>query len=431
MVENKRSRHATYSLSYSDRANHPSTPQLTSYLLRLMTHKQSNLCLSADVQSTAELLDLAEECGDSIVLLKTHADIVQDFSHHTIKGLVEISKRKQFLLFEDRKFGDIGNTVQSQYAAGSHRIATWAQLANAHIFPGPAIIEALKSAAYSALAAGNSSIETEITGGGPPSKELGAYMEEQRQKRRSQIALHDGSNGSKAAESSSSDDTEDEQEAEQEAKHTMGAKQRRSLRLDDGLRRKNSVVSVSTIISSSAEYISPPTTAHAASFPLSTSGSQTPLPPPPMRDLPTNPPYARGLLLLAQMSSKDNLLGPEYTRTCVQQAQQHRDFVLGFIAQESLNVAPDDNFLTLTPGISLPPVAAAGAPADENERAVALHKGDALGQQYNTPRHAILNKGVDVIIVGRGVLNARDSGAEAERYRKEGWAAYTERMRTQ
>jgi len=43
-------------------------------------------------------------------VLKTHADIIDDFSQTTIKRLKEVSRRKNFLLFEDRKFGDIGST---------------------------------------------------------------------------------------------------------------------------------------------------------------------------------------------------------------------------------------------------------------------------------------------------------------------------------
>ena len=41
----------------------------------------------------------------SICMIKTHADIISDFSERSIKGLKEISKRKKFLIFEDRKFG--------------------------------------------------------------------------------------------------------------------------------------------------------------------------------------------------------------------------------------------------------------------------------------------------------------------------------------
>jgi len=67
--------------------------------------------VSADVNSTSVLLRLAEEVGDYICVLKTHSDIIDDFSEKTIKGLTEISRRKRFLIFEDRKFGDIGSML--------------------------------------------------------------------------------------------------------------------------------------------------------------------------------------------------------------------------------------------------------------------------------------------------------------------------------
>jgi hypothetical protein len=105
------SKHHTLSLSFEDRASLPNTSPLASYLLHLIAIKRSNLCLSADVSTTAELLALAEEVGNSICLLKTHADIINDFSERTVRELREIAKKKRFLVFEDRKFGDIGSEL--------------------------------------------------------------------------------------------------------------------------------------------------------------------------------------------------------------------------------------------------------------------------------------------------------------------------------
>lgn len=109
-------RHATYHTSYEDRAAFPYTSPLQVYLLHLIALKKTNLCVSADVSTTAELLSVAEEVGDSICILKTHADIIDDWGDRTVRGLREIARRKRFLIFEDRKFGDIGSMFHSSTA---------------------------------------------------------------------------------------------------------------------------------------------------------------------------------------------------------------------------------------------------------------------------------------------------------------------------
>ena len=96
-------------LSFSARAEIADTPPLARYLLNLIALKRTNLAVSADVHTTQDLLKLAEDVGDHICILKTHADIIDDWSSSTITALQTISRRKHFLLFEDRKFGDIGS----------------------------------------------------------------------------------------------------------------------------------------------------------------------------------------------------------------------------------------------------------------------------------------------------------------------------------
>ena len=51
-----------------------------------------------------------------------------------------------------------------------------------------------------------------------------------------------------------------------------------------------------------------------------------------------SPPYFRALLLLAQMSSKDNFFFPQYTDACATHARLNRNFVMGFIAQKTKSV---------------------------------------------------------------------------------------------
>jgi uridine monophosphate synthetase len=102
-------RHHTLFQTYGERSDQPENAPLATYLLRLIHFKRTNLCVSADVNTTTDLLRLAEDVGDHICILKTHADIIDDFSDKTIRGLNEVARRKRFLVFEDRKFGDIGS----------------------------------------------------------------------------------------------------------------------------------------------------------------------------------------------------------------------------------------------------------------------------------------------------------------------------------
>ncbi|CDF34033.1 unnamed protein product [Chondrus crispus] len=115
-------------------------------LLELMEAKKSNLAVAADVTTKAQLLELAEAVGPEICMLKTHADIIADWDEGTGPALAEIAKRHQFLLFEDRKFADIGSTVHHQVSGGLHSISKWAHVINAHSMPGPGIISGLKKA---------------------------------------------------------------------------------------------------------------------------------------------------------------------------------------------------------------------------------------------------------------------------------------------
>ncbi|KAG8857140.1 orotidine 5'-phosphate decarboxylase [Serendipita sp. 405] len=114
-------------------------------LLEIMDRKQSNLCLSIDVTKKENLLKIVDAVGDALCLVKTHIDIVEDFDQDLIEKLQELSEKHDFLIFEDRKFADIGNTVAHQYAHGIYHIASWAHITNAHPVPGPGIIQGLAS----------------------------------------------------------------------------------------------------------------------------------------------------------------------------------------------------------------------------------------------------------------------------------------------
>ncbi len=236
-------------------------------LYEIMESKSSNLALAADVTSIDRLIDIAEQLGPYLCVLKTHVDILTDFSFSSLQQLTYLAKKQGFLIFEDRKFADIGNTVKHQYEGGIYKISSWADIVNAHILPGPGIIEGLKA-----------------------------------------------------------------------ADHSKG----------------------------------------------------------------------RGLLLLAEMSSKGSLANGTYTQSAINMALEYSDFVIGFISQQKL--VEDPRFIHMTPGVHL-------AKAD-----------DSLGQKYTSPEEIICNKRSDIIIVGRGIIEALNPVEEAQRYQKSGWEAYQKRL---
>lgn len=247
-------------------------------LLTLMAEKKSNLCASLDVTSTAEVLRLADVLGPHVCMVKTHMDIVDDFTYSgTVEPLLALAKKHNFVIFEDRKFADIGSTVKAQYSGGVYKIVQWADITNAHSVPGEGIVAGLKAAAEEFV---------QKNGGGD-----------------------------------------------------------------------------------------------------------------------------RGLIMLAELSSKGSLAVGEYTQKTVEIARRNKDFVFGFIAQNRMpEVEEDEDWLILTPGVGL----------DD--------KGDALGQQYRTV-DTVVKGGSDVIIVGRGLFGkGRDPEAEGKRYREAGWSAYEARV---
>lgn len=130
-------------LTYSERVKHTQNPA-AQQLLKLMDEKKTNLCAAADVTSKGELLMLADILGPEICILKTHIDILDDFDINLITEIQRLAEKHNFLIFEDRKFADIGNTVKYQYQEGIYHIADWAHITNAHIIPGSGVIEGLK-----------------------------------------------------------------------------------------------------------------------------------------------------------------------------------------------------------------------------------------------------------------------------------------------
>ncbi len=236
-------------------------------LFTIMHDKQSNLAVAADVTTKAALLALADAVGSEICFLKTHIDMIEDFDDELIEQLQSLARKHNFLIVEDRKFADIGSTVQHQYTGGTYHISQWADIVIAHAIAGPETIKALAEAA--------------------PNNEC-------------------------------------------------------------------------------------------------------------------------GLLLVAQLSSRNNMIDDTYTQRVVEMANLYDDFVVGFIAQEALNDNPF--FIVCTPGIH------------------GTLQQDVLNQRYNTPEYAISEQKSDIVIVGRAIYQTTQPSVVAHEYKNRAWHAYQERI---
>lgn len=258
-------------LTYEARKDYAKSP-VAKTLLTIIAAKKTNLCLAVDLTKSVDVLNAAEAAGPFICLLKTHADIIEDFNDDFVHSLTALAKKHNFIIMEDRKFADIGNTVGLQYSSGIFKISSWAQLITIHSLTGPSILKGLKNA-----------------------------------------------------------------------------------------------------LSSCAE--------------------------------------DRGVFLLAEISSADNLISTQYTEATSKLAESDfaADFVAGVVCQNK-DVVKNCGLLQLTPGCNIDTTS------------------DDLGQQYESPEYVIKEKGADIVVVGRGILCAKDLRSTAEKYRDRLWAAYCERV---
>jgi uridine monophosphate synthetase len=133
-----------HSLTYKQRAAY--CVNLTAQRLHtIIETKKTNLVFSADITNKTNLLQLANLIGPEICVLKIHCDIIDDFNQDFPEQLRSLADKHNFLIWEDRKFADIGSTTLQQYIGGISRIADWADIVTVHSIAGNGTIEALRS----------------------------------------------------------------------------------------------------------------------------------------------------------------------------------------------------------------------------------------------------------------------------------------------
>lgn len=120
--------------------NNPKAQQL----LDIAHTKKSNIIASVDLTTTQAILSFLDKVGKNICAAKLHIDIVNDFTEQFIIDLKNLSQQHNFMLIEDRKFADIGNTQLLQISKGVHHIASWADFVTIHVIAGEASLKAIE-----------------------------------------------------------------------------------------------------------------------------------------------------------------------------------------------------------------------------------------------------------------------------------------------
>ena len=114
-----------------------------SRLNKIIKDKKSNICLAADVNNLTSLFELIDYYKNDICILKLHYDIIDDFNKDidfTVKKLNQLKNEHNFLIWEDRKFADIGFIMEKQI----NKISNWADLVSIHPIAGEESVKQIK-----------------------------------------------------------------------------------------------------------------------------------------------------------------------------------------------------------------------------------------------------------------------------------------------
>ena len=107
--------------------------------------KKSLVCLAADKNTMEELVKLVNNVGPYIAALKTHVDLVEDWTAEKWSDFCDFANDAGLMIFEDRKFADIGKITRKQMG-GIYDIRGWSDLVTAHLISGPDIVDGIQAA---------------------------------------------------------------------------------------------------------------------------------------------------------------------------------------------------------------------------------------------------------------------------------------------
>lgn len=110
--------------------------------METVVSKQSMVVLAADRYTMAGLTELLEDVSPYVAALKTHVDLVEDWTTESWAEFCNKAKDADMLIFEDRKHGDIGKIARDQMG-GVYDSRSWADLMTAHLISGPSVLDGM------------------------------------------------------------------------------------------------------------------------------------------------------------------------------------------------------------------------------------------------------------------------------------------------
>jgi uridine monophosphate synthetase len=132
-------------LTFEDRAKHAAAVGSTNArLFEIMTEKQSNLCVSVDLQDKERVLELIEAVASKVAVVKLHLDVIRGGTNTDfLVALNKLAQDLNFVLLIDRKLGDIGNTSRLQKQVLGETALSTGGLVTAHALAGQGTLEGL------------------------------------------------------------------------------------------------------------------------------------------------------------------------------------------------------------------------------------------------------------------------------------------------
>ena len=118
---------------------------LSHQFMSVAFEKKSLVVLAADLPTIEQIVRIVEQVGDYVCALKTHVDVVEDFNLEDWGAVVDAARSKGMLLFEDRKFADIGRVAKAQMG-GLYDIRAWSDLVTSHSLSGPDVVDGIAEA---------------------------------------------------------------------------------------------------------------------------------------------------------------------------------------------------------------------------------------------------------------------------------------------